>query len=166
VVSEQRSIRPARVEDAERLAALYNHYIETTVVSFEERPVDATDMRQRIEKITEAHPWLVYEDHGTAIGYAYAGPWHSRSAYRFSAETTIYLAADRIGRGFGHPLYSALLDILRRRGFHCAVGGIALPNAASVTLHEKLGFRKVAEFKQIGRKFDRWIDVGYWELIL
>jgi phosphinothricin acetyltransferase len=89
-----------------------------------------------------------------------------RAAYRYSAETSVYVAQGQGGRGIGSALYKALLEELRTRGIHMAIGGIAQPNPASVALHESLGFEKVAHFKQVGRKFDRWIDVGYWELRL
>jgi phosphinothricin acetyltransferase len=111
-------------------------------------------------------PWLVAEADGIFAGYAYASKWKGRCAYRFSVETTVYLAEQAQGRGIGTKLYRVLLAELRRRKFHVAVGGIALPNRASVRLHEKLGFRKTAHFKEIGYKFKKWIDVGYWQLTL
>ena len=97
------------------------------------------------------------------VGYAYAGRWHDRSAYRYSVETTIYLDADHLGKSIGSGLYAALLQQLKERGMHVAIGGIALPNPGSVALHEKLGFRKVAHYGEVGFKFNRWIDVGYWQ---
>ena len=121
-------------------------------------------MSRRIDEVRSASlPWLIAEEGGQVVGYAYARPWHSRSAYRFSAEIAVYLAADRTGRGIGSQLYDRLFPILQARGIHAAMGGIALPNAASVALHEKFGLRKVAQFQEVGFKFDRWIDVGYWQ---
>lgn len=159
-------IRAALASDSARICDIYNHYVETTVVTFEEQPVSSDDMAQRILDVSAKLPWLVAEIDGTIAGYAYAAPWKSRASYRFSVETTIYLAPQSAGRGLGRELYGALLDELRMRRLHCAIGGVALPNPASVALHEKLGFSKVAEFKEVGWKLDRWVDVGYWELLL
>jgi phosphinothricin acetyltransferase len=161
------TIRPATPFDADALCAIYNHYVGTTTVSFEEEPVAAAAMAQRIEAVFEADlPWLVIEVDGTIAGYAYATKWRVRSAYRFSVESTIYMDAAFAGRGLGRRLYGALLDDLRARGRHMVIGGIAQPNAASVALHERLGFRKVAHFSEVGLKFGRRVDVGYWELKL
>ena len=159
-------IRAAQPQDAEQITALYNYYIVNTVITFEEERITQAEMARRIESITKTHPWLVYERAGALVAYAYAAPWQPRSAYRLSVETTIYVASDYHGQGVGRELYSALIEQLRNQNFHCALGGIALPNDASIALHEKLGFTKVAELKQVGQKFGKWIDVGYWELIL
>ena len=159
-------IRVCRAGDATAIAEIYNHYVRETVVTFEEAPVSAAEMAQRIADVSARYPWLVWDDGGAVVGWACATPWKTRSAYRFSVETTVYLAASHRGRGIGGALYRALIDDLRARDVHSAVGGIALPNPASVALHEKLGFRKVAHFAEVGRKFDRWVDVAYWQLIL
>lgn len=159
-------IRACRANDAAAIAEIYNHYVRTTVVTFEEAPVTAAEMTQRIADVSARYPWHVFDDGGAAVGWAYATPWKTRSAYRFSVETTVYVAASHHGRGVGGALYRALIDDLRTRNVHSAVGGIALPNPASVALHEKLGFRKIAHFAEVGRKLDRWVDVGYWQLIL
>ncbi len=159
-------IRAATTNDAAAIAAIYNHYIANSIITFEETPVSADEMAARIAEVTASLPWLVFESAGEVMGYAYASPWKSRCAYRFSVETTVYLAATATGRGIGTQLYTALLADLRGRSLHSVIGGVALPNAASVALHEKFGFEKVAHFKQVGWKFDRWIDVGYWELML
>jgi len=100
------------------------------------------------------------------LGYAYAGRWKVRSAYRYSVETTIYLEQGREGQGVGKRLYTELLSLLLARGVHVAIGGAALPNEASVALHEKLGFERVATFRQVGFKHGRWIDVAYWQIVL
>ena len=103
---------------------------------------------------------------GTALGYAYASKWKGRCAYRFAVETTVYLDAPAHGRGLGRRLYERLLAALRESGMHVAIGGIALPNPASIALHEKLGFRKVGQFEEVGFKLGRWVDVGYWQVML
>lgn len=160
-------LRAATPEDAGAIAAIYNHYIATTTISFEERAVTDEEMAQRIRDLSAVLPWLVREDHaGRLTGYAYATRWRVRSAYRFSVETSVYVAPGQGGQGIGSALYTALLAELRQRGVHMAIGGIAQPNPASVALHERLGFVKVAHFSEVGRKFERWIDVGYWELKL
>lgn len=159
-------IRPVTPDDAAAIVTIYNHYIATTTISFEEHAVTPEEMAGRIRDVTAGLPWLVYEQDGAVLGYAYATKWRARSAYRFAAETSVYLEFGQGGKGIGKALYKALLEELRAREIHMAIGGIAQPNEASVALHESLGFEKVAHFKQVGRKFDRWIDVGYWELQL
>ncbi len=160
-------IRDATVDDAETIASIYKHYVLTTSISFEEDPVPAIDMAGRIADVQATGlPWLAAEVDGAVAGYAYATKWRVRHAYRFSVESSVYLAPARAGQGIGTALYRALLDRLRGGGYHLAIGGIALPNEASIALHEKLGFEKVAHFKEVGFKFDRWTDVGYWQLSL
>jgi len=160
-------LRPATPADAAAIAAIYNHYVTHTVVTFEEEEISAKEMAQRITEVQGAgRPWFVWEEKGQVLGYSYASGWKSRCSYRFSLETTVYLDKDATGRGLGTKLYSALIDALRSSQTHALIGGIALPNAGSVALHEKLGFVKIGQFKQVGWKFDQWIDVGYWELIL
>jgi L-amino acid N-acyltransferase YncA len=160
-------IRQAVATDAEAVSRIYNHYILNTAITFEEQPVLPSEMAERIAEVTSASlPWLVAEQDGSILGYAGASKWKGRSAYRFSVETTIYLAPDCFGRGIGTSLYQLLLKQLRNQGLHVAIGGIALPNAASLALHEKLGFHKVAQFAEVGFKFGKWIDVGYWQLTL
>lgn len=159
-------IRDASADDAPAICAIYNHYATDTIVTFEERPVTTTEMQSRMAAVLERLPWLVLECDGTVAGYAYASPWKARSGYRFTVESSIYLAPAHIGRGFGSALYRSLLGNLRTRNIHCVIGGAALPNPASVALHEKLGFTKTAHFRENGFKFGRWIDVGYWQLLL
>jgi len=161
------SIRQASIADAAAIAAIYNHYVRETSITFEEQTVDLSDMAARIAEVRGASlPWLVHEREGIVTGYAYASKWKGRCAYRYSVESSVYLAPDATGRGIGAELYRRLIEELTGLGLHVAIGGIALPNAASVALHEKLGFRKVAEFSEVGFKFGRWIDVGYWQLTL
>lgn len=158
-------IRPAHADDAAVIAALYNRYVADTVVTFELEPVPVDDMRSRIGAVAGAGlPWLVAGTQADGlIGYAYAAPWRARAAYRHSVESSVYLAPGATGRGQGRALYLALLDALRGCDVHAVIGGVALPNAASVRLHEGLGFEPVAHFREVGRKFGRWIDVGYWQ---
>ncbi|MET0498200.1 MAG: arsinothricin resistance N-acetyltransferase ArsN1 family B [Steroidobacteraceae bacterium] len=160
-------IRAAVAADAAGICSIYNEYIRNTTITFEEAPVLAAEMATRIEDtIGGSLPWLVEERNGTVVGYCYASKWRARAAYRHSVETTVYLAPQVFRRGLATGLYRELLLQLKKSGKHVAIGGIALPNEASIRLHEKLGFKKVAEFVDVGLKFDRWINVGYWEVML
>ena len=159
-------LRECTPEDAAQICDIYNYYVRETVVTFEELPVSEPEMARRIADVTSQLPWLVWEAEGAITGYAYATPWKARAAYRHAVESSIYLAPGATGRGVGSRLYSALIADLRRKGLHCVIGGAALPNPASVALHERLGFSKVAEFREVGFKFGKWIDVAYWELML
>lgn len=162
--SHERTIRAATPADASGIAAIYNHYITHTVVTFEDEPVSPAEIAERMEDVRSAAlPWLVAEESGRVVGYAYATKWRTRSAYRFSAEVTVYLGHEDTGRGIGSNLYAQLFPMLQAKGMHAAMGGIALPNEASVALHEKFGMRKVAHFPEVGFKFGRWVDVAYWQ---
>ncbi|TDG13715.1 N-acetyltransferase family protein [Seongchinamella unica] len=158
-------IRPAISTDSEQLAEIYNHYIRHSPATFEEWELAAGDMLARMQRVAElGYPWLVAEEGAAILGYAYANRWRERSAYRFSVESTVYLAPGASGNGWGTRLYSALFEQLRALGVHAVIGGITLPNPASVSLHEKMGMRKVAEFPEVGFKQGQWLDVGYWQL--
>lgn len=160
------TIRAATSADAARLAAIYNHYVRHTAISFEEEPVGADVMAGRMEAVVRAAlPWLVAERNGQVVGYAYAGRWRERHAYRFSVETTVYVAPECAGQGIGTALYGPLFAQLREAGYHAAMGVIALPNAGSVALHEKFGMRQVAHLREVGFKFGQWHDVGNWQVV-
>ena len=159
-------IRLATTTDAAMIATIYNHYVSSSTITFEEHIVGTDEMAQRIASVSAQLPWYVFERDSQILGYAYATPWRARSAYRYSVESTVYVAHDGVGQGIGRQLYNTLIEELRRRQLQVVIGGIAQPNEASVALHERLGFEKVAMFKRVGRKFDQWIDVGYWELQL
>ncbi len=157
-------IRLATPDDAAAIAAIYNPYILDSVITFEEIPVEASDIRERMITVSERGlPWLISEVDGQVLGYAYADRWRTRTAYRYSVESAIYLDRKVAGQGIGSLLYQALLDALQENGMHAVIAGITLPNAASVALHESLGFRKVAHFPSVGLKFGQWLDVGYWQ---
>lgn len=158
-------IRNATLKDAQRIADIYNYYIEHTVVTFEETLVTENEIKTRIQEKTKDLPWLVFEEAGMVIGYAYASKWAGRCSYRFSSEITVYLDVNCKGRGVGTQLYTALIEQLKTLNYHVIIGGITLPNLASERLHEKFGFEKAAHYKEIGFKFNQWLDVGYWQLI-
>ncbi len=160
-------VRVASVDDAPAIAAVYNYYVTETTVTFEEEPVSAAAMHQRMQAVwASSLPWWVAERDGEIAGYAYAGKWKGRSAYRFSTEVSIYVNPAHVRHDIGTEFYSRLLPTLKSLGMHVAIGVIALPNAASVSLHEKFGFVKAGHLKQVGFKFQQWIDVGFWQRIL
>ncbi|HEX4585005.1 MAG TPA: arsinothricin resistance N-acetyltransferase ArsN1 family B [Burkholderiaceae bacterium] len=157
-------VRPVTAGDAEAVAHIYSHYVLNSTISFEEEPVLPDAMSQRIQEVfSSSLPWLIAAHADRIVGYAFAGKWKGRCAYRYSAETSVYLDPEFIGRGIGTQLYQALLAALQDQSIHVVIGGVALPNPASVALHERLGFAKVAHFKEVGYKFGHWIDVGYWQ---
>ena len=159
------SLRPAVPGDSKDISRIYNHYISNTVVTFEEDPVDSREMTKRMEKTKALSlPWIVAEKEGKIIGYAYASPWRTRAAYRYSCETSIYLDKQYSGRGAGTMLYRELLSLLIEKGYHTVYAVVSLPNPASERIHNNLGFKKVAHLSEVGFKMSRWLDVGYWEL--
>lgn len=160
-------IRDATFKDSAKIAEIYNFYVVNTAATFEETPVSSEEISSRITKVQDANlPWIVALKDDEILGYAYATKWKERSAYRFSVESTIYLSSQAQGKGLGTQLYEALLVKLKSLGINNVIGGITLPNPASVALHEKLQMQKVAHFPQVGFKFGKWLDVGYWQLNL
>lgn len=161
-------IRDAKPSDAMSIAEIYNHYVLNTAVTFEEAEIDSGEVQSRIgEARDQSLPYIVCEDEGGSIyGYAYASKWKGRCAYRYSVEVSVYLHPDKTGRGAGTRLYTELLKRLTELGYHAVIGGISLPNPASIALHEKFGMTKVAQFNEIGFKFGKWVDVGYWQGLL
>ena len=159
-------IRTVLNKDIREISTIYNYYIENTTITFEEEPISDDEMGKRINEIVPSYPWLVYEYNETVLGYAYATRWRARAAYRHSVELSIYISKDNLGKGIGKKLYETILAELRKTDVHAVIGGMSLPNEPSEKLHESLGFKKIAEFKEVGYKFQKWIDVGYWELII
>ncbi|TMM44011.1 GNAT family N-acetyltransferase [Colwellia ponticola] len=161
-------IRAVQAQDASSICDIYNEYIKNTVVTFEEEPISAAEIVKRITQITaDGLPWLVAQDpQGNVIGYAYAAKWRDRFSFRFTVEITVYLPANQTSKGLGTQLYRILFKELKARKIHSAIGGITLPNAASVALHEKFGMVKVGHFAEVGLKFGRWLDVGFWQVTL
>ena len=158
-------IRKVNPEDAPALMDIYNFYIENSIATFEEDKISDDEMAKRIKDISSGYPFLVIETMKKIAGYAYASSWKTRSAYRYSSEVTIYLHPEKTGSGLGTKLYSAFIEEIRKTELHVLLAGISLPNDASIALHEKLGFNEVGCLKNVGYKFGKWIDVGYWELI-
>jgi phosphinothricin acetyltransferase len=160
-------IRIATAADAEQVTAIYAPFVESTAVSFESLVPSTEEMAARITDRQPAYPWLVAEDGDRRVlGYAYAGRFAARAAYAWSVETSVYVAEAARRRGIGRGLYTALFQILAAQGYRRAFGGIALPNPASVALHEKMGFRPSGVYRAVGWKFGAWHDVGWWQLSL
>jgi phosphinothricin acetyltransferase len=159
-------IRPVRSSDAAAIRAIYAPIVTGTAVSFELEVPSTDEMAARIERVTATDPWLVLERGGNLAGYAYATGFRSRAAYATTRETTVYVHPDHQGCGVGRALMEALLADVARRGTRLAVAVIALPNDASVALHESLGFTRAGTLHGVARKFDAWQDEGFWELRL
>lgn len=160
-------IRNVKSDDAEHIAEIYNYYIENTAVTFDENPVSVEKIRQKIEDIcAKAYPYLVYEENNQLIGYTYINTWRPQSAYNITLETSIYMDPRHIGKGLGVKLYEALIEKSRDMNIHSLIAVISLPNDSSRKLQEKFGFRPVGNFKETGFKFNRLIDVEFWQKIL
>jgi phosphinothricin acetyltransferase len=154
-------IRLAGEADAAAIAAIYRPYVETTRISFEEQAPDAAEMALRMQ--SPLHHWLVAEDAGRVVGYASSSPYHRRPAYRWTVETSIYLDSDTRGHGVGRQLLSSLLERLTRQRYVTAIAAIALPNPASIALHQRLGFVPAGTYRGVGFKFGEWTDVSLWQ---
>ncbi|MGZ8350031.1 MAG: N-acetyltransferase family protein [Allosphingosinicella sp.] len=157
-------IRLATAPDAAAIASIYAPYVTGTTVSFETAPPSVEDMGARIAAGGDLYPWFVACDEDDRIlGYASASAFRARHAYRFSVETSVYVAQDAHHRGVGGRLYRRLLGTLEAQGFTQAIGAITLPNPASVALHEKLGFRQAGVYRDVGHKLGQWLSVGLWQ---
>jgi phosphinothricin acetyltransferase len=157
------SVRSASERDAAACAAIYALYVTDTAVTFEVDPPSQAQMAQRIAAALRDHAWLVLEDDGRVVGYAYGGRFHARPAYRWACEVSVYLELGRRRTGGGRALYEALLTRLAARGFRIAIAGMTLPNEASVGLHEALGFQPVGTYRRIGFKLGAWHDVAWMQ---
>jgi len=155
------TIRLATKDDAGAIAAIYGPFVEGSRISFEEAAPDAAAMAARME--SALHPWLLIESGGGITGYCASSPYHRRPAYRWTVETGIYIARDRHGEGLGRQLLEAMIGLLTRQGFVTAIGAIALPNDASIALHEKLGFTQSGTYRGVGFKLGEWVDVSLWQ---
>jgi phosphinothricin acetyltransferase len=159
-------VRDADERDAEACAAIYAPYVTDTAITFETDPPPPAEMAARIATAIRTHAWLVLEDDGRVVGYAYGGPYKSRAAYRWSCEVSVYVERGRRRTGGGRALYAALFERLAGRGFRTAVAGMTLPNEASVGLHRAMGFEPVGTYRRIGWKHGRWHDVAWTQRTL
>jgi phosphinothricin acetyltransferase len=158
--------RPFEAKDAAPANLLTNYFIQNTSIHFGMQPATDAQFLAMWEEGRKQHPWIAAEFNGHFAGYAKAYTWRSREAYQKTAEVGLYVERDVHRRGIGRALYTALIAACRDAGFHTLIGGIALPNDASIKLHEALGFVHTGTFRQVGRKFDQWRDVGFWQLML
>lgn len=156
-------IRPATAADASAVRDIYAPIVETTAISFEDEPPTIDEMAHRMKT---AHAFLVAEREGRVVGYAYAGAHRARAAYRTSVDVTVYIHEMARRSGVGAALYGVLLPLMRQQGYHAAFAGIALPNPGSVALHESVGFSPVGIYRDVGFKFGRFHDVGWWQRML
>lgn len=152
--------------DGAACAAIYASYVDGSGVSFEDVAPTAAQFAARIAETSKRHPWLVLEDDGRIVAYAYASPHRARAGYRWAVDVAVYVDSAWQGRGAGRSLYEALLGLLRRQGLRSAVAGITLPNDASIGLHRALGFEQVGTYREIGWKAGAWRDVSWWQLRL
>lgn len=160
-------IRSARLSDAARCAAIYRPFVTDNWVSFEIEAPDPKQMADRIGRYGETHAWLVAEnDAGHIMGYAYGSPHRTRAAYDTSADVGIYVDPTAARQGIGRALYAALFPLLREKGIHAIFAGIALPNPASIGLHETMGFTPIGIYREVGWKMGGWRDVGWWQKLL
>jgi len=158
--------RLVRADDAAAIAAIYAPYVKDTVITFETEAPDANEIRTRLDQIGARYPWIIAEREGSVVGYAYASEYRTRRAYRWSVDTAVYLLASMHRQGIGRGLYERLFALLRAQGYVNAYGGITLPNAASIGLHEAVGFVPVGIYRHVGYKHGAWHDVGWWQCAL
>jgi len=160
-------IRKVNISDAENIVSIYNYYIENTIITFETSKIDVNEEKQRIKNILDNnYPFIVYEEQNAVVGYAYLSKWREREAYNNTLESSIYVHKDYQSRGIGKMLYKELINSAKAQGVHVLIGGMSIPNPKSQKLHEGLGFKKVGLFKEVGYKFNKFIDVELWQLNL
>lgn len=159
-------IRKVKLSDAKAIMEIYNYYVLHTIVTFDDAPFTVDEFKERIQTVSAMYPFIVFEESKKLLGYAYANKWREKPAYKNTVEITIYIHPEAHGKQIGSRLYAELLSQLKNEHYHVIVGGLTLPNEASVKLHEKFGFKQVAHFKEVGNKFGKWLDVGFWQLTL
>ncbi len=159
-------IREVRLDDAPAIAHIYNRYVLETTVSFEFEALSVEEMRQRIAEISADHPYFVYECDGKVCGYCCAHLWRERKGYRHTMETTLYVADEYHHKGIGAQLLTRLIEACRAKGYRALIACITGENEASIAFHSRFGFKQVSLFRQVGRKFGRWLDVVDMELML
>ncbi|WP_445733632.1 GNAT family N-acetyltransferase [Mariniflexile sp.] len=157
-------MRLVTVEDAQQIVDIYNYYVMNSIVTLDLVPFSVKDFEEKIKTISNDFPFIVYEVNNEVWGYAYANTFRTKPAYKNTVELTVYIKHTELGKQIGKKLYSELLLQLKNQNYHVVIGGLTLPNDASVKLHENFGFEKVAHFKEVGYKFDKWHDVGFWQL--
>jgi phosphinothricin acetyltransferase len=156
-------IREVKLSDVSEITTIINHYIKHTNYLLDLELISEDSTISKIKEVTKSYPFIVAEDNKGLLGFAHGYCYNNKAGYNTTAGTTIYLDTRAQGKGFGTRLYHALLSSLPLYDIKVAIGGITSGNAASVAIHEKLGFRKVAHFEKVAYKFDEWLDVEYWQ---
>lgn len=159
-------IRFVQTKDTADIVAIYNHYITNTTVTFETTPLTAEQMSRRIDLLASKYPYFVFEEEGKVVGYCYAHGWKEKAAYNKTVETTIYLSPTSVGKGIGKKMLAHLIEECRLRNYHSLIACITQGNEASFVLHQHFGFHQASQFKEVGRKFDQWLDVIDYQLII
>ena len=157
-------IRPVNLNDVEELLEIYNYYVINSIITFDYQALSLETFKDKVTRINADYPFIVFEENNEILGYAYGSQWRSKPAYNHAVESTVYIKHNTQGKQIGTKLYAELLKQLKQQNFHTVIGGLTLPNDASVRLHKKFGFKEVAHFKQVGYKFNTWLDVGFWQL--
>ncbi|PIA77976.1 phosphinothricin acetyltransferase [Gaetbulibacter sp. 4G1] len=157
-------IRSFHIKDIKALLDIYNYYVLNTIVTFDIKALSLEIFTEKVNHINAKYPFIVFEENGNILGYAYGSKWRPKPAYNHTVESTVYVKHGEHGKQIGSKLYAELLSLLKQENYHVVLGGLTLPNEASVRLHEKFGFKQVAHFKEVGKKFDKWLDVGFWQL--
>jgi len=159
-------IRPFKINDTQQLLDIYNYYVLNSVATFDIEPLTFDFFSKKINRINKDYPFIVFEAKNEILGFAYGSRFRPKPAYNKTAEVTVYVKYDNHGKQIGSKLYKALITLLKQSHYHILLGVLTLPNEASVKLHEKFGFKQVANLEQVGFKFDKWHDVGFWQLVL
>ena len=157
-------IRNVQIEDAQELLDIYNYYVVNTVITFDLEALSLDAFKEKITTVSADYPFIVYEENSEILGYAYGSKFRPKPAYNNTVESTVYLKHGTQGKQIGSKLYNELLFLLKQKNVHVVLGVLTLPNEASVKLHEKFGFKEVAHLKEVGLKFGKWQDVGFWQL--
>jgi len=159
-------VRPIEERDIKPCLDIYSHWVTNSVATFEIKPPTMGQFSQRIQSLWPRYPFLVYETKGNILGFCYAQPFNLREAYRWTAESSVYVHSEHQGNGIGRELSLALLDTLKVQNIYSVLAGIALPNESSVGLHESLGYIQAANYRKVGFKFDEWHDVNWYQISL
>ena len=160
-------IRNVKMSDAKNITEIYNYYIENTVITFQTDLLSVEETEKKIEELLlKGFPYIVYEENNEVIGYAYAGVWRDRKAYEITLETSIYLDQSKIKKGIGRQLYKELIERSRQIGVHSLIGVVSVPNEGSKKLHLEFGFELLGTFKEVGQKFNKYVSVEFWQLML
>ena len=159
-------IRPFHKNDIQELLEIYNYYVVNSTATFDLEPLSLTAFTEKINRITTDYPCIVFEENKALLGFAYGSRFRPKPAYNYVVESTVYVKHNIHGKQIGTKLYAELLQLLRQMNLHTVLGVLTIPNEASIRLHEKFGFKQVADLKEVGLKFGKWQDVGIWQLHL